>query len=118
MALGLRDPLYTYSFDLCTDTQGDFKKECQVGLHLHVDSSNVKRLRALLHNDQLLLLLMIIVYTVAAVVLKLCIGVHTFPLATPMPLSLVDEPVVDLPQVQVTNPLQVVLLHLLHRFHF
>lgn len=47
-------------------------------------------------------------------VVKLRVGVHAFPLAAPVPLPLVDEPVVDLLQIQRANPLQVLLLYLLN----
>jgi hypothetical protein len=42
---------------------------------------------------------------------------HAFPFTAPVPLALIDEPVVDLLQIQGTHPLQVLLLRLLHRLH-
>lgn len=48
------------------------------------------------------------------VVVKLGVGVHAFAFAAPVPLSLIDEPVVDLFQIQGTNPLQVLLLYFLN----
>jgi len=48
------------------------------------------------------------------VVVKLGVGMHAFAFAAPVPLSLIDEPVVDLFQIQGTNSLQVLLLCLLN----
>lgn len=104
-------------------TQGDLKKECQVGLYLH---SNILQMSTrggasavilllhmlqILHRAQCVLLLMTLPFTV---VVELRIGVHALALAAPVPLSLIDEPVVDLLQVQGANSLQVLLLNLLH----
>lgn len=59
------------------------------------------------------MLQMTLPFTVGVVV-KLGVGVHALALAAPVALPLVDEPVVDLLQIQGTNSLQVLLLCLLN----
>lgn len=88
-------------FDVYNFIQEDFKMTYQVGLYLHFDTHGLCQPGVYLRQLLLLqiTLTMIVGIDVAIAGVKLCVGVHTFTLAAPVSLALIDEPVVDLLQI-------------------
>lgn len=92
----------TLDFYICIlYLHGDFKNECSVTA-LDVNSFFRRSLKTI----RLFLLQMTSALAVGGAI-ELRVWVHTFTFAAPVPLALINEPVVDLLQIQAADSLQV-----------